>query len=72
MSTSYVNSDDTDAIKEGRTIPEMIREKKTNPAKIVEYIKSKDEKYIIKHQSDIIKPYPNTYTFTKDLSERLL
>lgn len=67
-----MNSDDTDAIKEGRTIPEMIREKKTNAGKIVEYIKSKDEKYIIKHQSDIIKPYPNTYTFTKDLSERLL
>lgn len=47
VSTAYVNCDDVDAIKEGRTIAEMIRPKKTNPLKIVEYIGSKSEKFII-------------------------
>ena len=72
VSTAYVNSDDVDATKEGRTIPEMIRPKSINPEKVVEYIKSKSEKYIIEHTNDLIKPYPNTYTYTKDLSERIL
>lgn len=50
----------------------MIRPKPINPEKIVEYLKSKDEKFIIEHTNEMIKPYPNTYTYTKDLSERLL
>jgi hypothetical protein len=72
VSTAYVNCDDLNATPEGRTVPEMIRHKNINPEKIVEYIKNKDEKYIIEHTNEMIKPYPNTYTFTKDLSERLL
>jgi len=72
VSTAYVNCDDLDATKEGWTIPEMIRPKPTNPEKIVEYIKSKDEKFIIEHTPELIRPYPNTYTYTKDLSEWLL
>jgi fatty acyl-CoA reductase len=72
VSTAYVNCDDVNATNEGRTIAENICEKKINPLQIVDYIKSKSENYLIRHTPDIIKPYPNTYTYTKNLSERLL
>lgn len=49
VSTAYVNSDDLTATIEGRTIPEMIKPKNINPEKIVEYLKSKDEKFIIEN-----------------------
>ena len=67
-----MNCDDIKSSQDGLSVPETIRKKEINAQRIVEHIKTYTVRGIQENENDLIKPYPNTYTFTKNLAERLL
>ena len=71
MSTAYVNCDNTNKDFLLST-PEMIVDKDFDAEETYQFLKSKSAKYLNEHEATIIGTYPNTYTFTKNISERML
>ena len=66
MSTWYVNSDKKGVIKEKIYDVDFDVEERIN------YLKSLNSEEIVKRTHEIIGKYPNTYTFSKSMGERLL
>ena len=69
VSTAYVNCDNTNTEFLNST-PEAIVEKNNFDAEETYlFLKSKSSKYLNDNEASIIGTYPNTYTFTKNISE---
>eukprot|EP00347_Sterkiella_histriomuscorum_P008623 403344386 len=66
VSTCYVNSE-----KQG-FIDEKVYQYQDDPDEIVQSLLRLSEQEILSRQVELVKPWANTYTFTKNLSERAL
>lgn len=67
VSTAYVNCNRTGLVKE-----KIYFESNEDPERIVNQIMSMPKEVATKEESNIIGLFPNTYTFTKNLSEKSL
>lgn len=80
VSTSYVNCEKTYLLffpfnmfhKFRGFIDEKIYDYPEDPDEVVAKIKQMSTDSILQNQENLIKPWPNTYTFTKNLCERSL
>lgn len=68
MSTAYVNSNRSGRIEE--KVYDL--EGGKDPEKLLEEIMKLNPQQVIEREKQIIGKYPNTYTFTKALTERVL
>ncbi len=53
-------------------IDEKIYDYPEDPDDVVNKLSTLNEQQILENEANIIKPWPNTYTFTKNLAERAL
>ena len=53
-------------------IDERIYDYPEDPDQVIERLKKIPESEMLQHTKQLITPWPNTYTFTKNLAERAL